>query len=182
MARATWAQRPPCGSPWVLKYPSCHQMITQTIPETIEGFQKQSKVEKILGATKQPIQRENGLLLTGGGRPGVPGVWTWEPPMGEGVHIHGKSCSGPRSKSKHSGRNTKRSFDPTPPHPCPHPPQNGVPGCWGDRGVKIEKFIGGSFLSKNDDSTRCLIPYLGVCYANDPEKGGGGVCNACTCA
>ena len=30
MARATWAQWPVRGSPWALKYPYCHQMITQT--------------------------------------------------------------------------------------------------------------------------------------------------------
>ena len=29
MARARWAQWPLCGSPWGLKYPYCHQMITQ---------------------------------------------------------------------------------------------------------------------------------------------------------
>ena len=32
MARARWAQWPLHGSPWVLKYPYCHQMITQTHP------------------------------------------------------------------------------------------------------------------------------------------------------
>ena len=32
MARARWAQWPLHGSPWVLKYPHCHQMITQTHP------------------------------------------------------------------------------------------------------------------------------------------------------
>ena len=32
MARARWAQWPLRGSPWVLKYPYCHQMITQTQP------------------------------------------------------------------------------------------------------------------------------------------------------
>ena len=30
MARARWAQQPLRGSPWVLKYPYCHQIITQT--------------------------------------------------------------------------------------------------------------------------------------------------------
>ena len=30
MARGTWAYRLLCGSLWVLKYPYCHQMITQT--------------------------------------------------------------------------------------------------------------------------------------------------------
>ena len=29
MAQATWAYRPLRGSPWVLKYPYCHQMTTQ---------------------------------------------------------------------------------------------------------------------------------------------------------
>ena len=32
MARARWAQWPLHGSPWALKYPYCHQMITQTHP------------------------------------------------------------------------------------------------------------------------------------------------------
>ena len=32
MARARWAHWPLLGSPWALKYPYCHQMITQTHP------------------------------------------------------------------------------------------------------------------------------------------------------
>ena len=32
MARATWAQWPLCGPPWVLKHLHCHQMINQTHP------------------------------------------------------------------------------------------------------------------------------------------------------
>ena len=32
VARARWAQWPLRGSPWALKYPYCHQMITQTDP------------------------------------------------------------------------------------------------------------------------------------------------------
>ena len=32
VARARWSQWPLRGSPWVLKYPYCHQMITQTHP------------------------------------------------------------------------------------------------------------------------------------------------------
>ena len=32
MARARWAQRPLCGSPWVFNYLYCPQMITQTHP------------------------------------------------------------------------------------------------------------------------------------------------------
>ena len=32
MARAIWAEQPLRGSPWVLKYPYCHQIITQTHP------------------------------------------------------------------------------------------------------------------------------------------------------
>ena len=31
-AQATWAQRPLRGSPWVLKFPYHHQMITHTDP------------------------------------------------------------------------------------------------------------------------------------------------------
>ena len=40
MAQATWAWRPLRGSPWVLKYPYCHQMITQITPGATEGFWK----------------------------------------------------------------------------------------------------------------------------------------------
>ena len=32
MARAIWACRPLGGSQWVLKYPYCHSIITQTHP------------------------------------------------------------------------------------------------------------------------------------------------------
>ena len=32
MARAIWAWWPLRGSPWVLKYPYCHEIITQTHP------------------------------------------------------------------------------------------------------------------------------------------------------
>ena len=32
MARAMWAQQPLRGSPGVLEYPYCHQMMTQTHP------------------------------------------------------------------------------------------------------------------------------------------------------
>ena len=32
MAWGTWAQRPIRGSLWVVKYPYCHQMTTQTHP------------------------------------------------------------------------------------------------------------------------------------------------------
>ena len=46
MARARWAQRPLLGSPWVLKHPYCHQMITQTQPGQRKGFGKGRNVKK----------------------------------------------------------------------------------------------------------------------------------------
>ena len=46
MARARWAQWPLRGSPWVLKYPYCHQMITQTHPRgNRRGFGKSGNVK-----------------------------------------------------------------------------------------------------------------------------------------
>ena len=74
-------------------------------------------------------------------RPGTPA-------MGWGVHVQEKSCPGPGSKSTHSTQNTQRSFDPPPPDTHPHtfppPPKRGT-RVRGAKGVKNEKFIGGSF-------------------------------------
>ena len=102
--------------------------------------------KKVSRATKQPIQCENGLVLTpegpywGGGRLGIPGVGTWDPTMGNGVHVQ-ESSAGPRSKYTHSGHNTQRRFDPPPPQ------KKGYAGAAGaGAGVRIQKIIGGSFL------------------------------------
>ena len=43
------------------------------------------------------------------------------PPWVRGSIYKKKICTGPRSKSTHSGRNKQRSFDPPPPAP-PQPP------------------------------------------------------------
>ena len=52
------AWRSLCGSPWVLKYPYCHQMITQTHPRAKEGFPKMSNFRKFSCATKLPTQQQ----------------------------------------------------------------------------------------------------------------------------
>ena len=43
MARVRWAQWPLRGTPWALKYPYCHQVITQTQPRGNRRFSE--KVE-----------------------------------------------------------------------------------------------------------------------------------------
>ena len=57
---ATWAQRLLHGSPWVLKYPYCDQVITQTssnqILEATEWFQKKSSFEKFYCLQHYPKQ------------------------------------------------------------------------------------------------------------------------------
>ena len=85
--------------------------------------------------------------------------------MGYKVHIQDENSSGPRSKYTQSGHNTQRSFD--------RPPKK-VPRCRGVRGSKSKKIIGGHFWSENDDFTKSytLETYIGVCYANDPNKEG----------
>ena len=45
MAGARWAPWPLRGSPWVLKYLYCHQMITQPVLRATKGFWKKSKFE-----------------------------------------------------------------------------------------------------------------------------------------
>ena len=57
MARARWAQWPLCGFPWALKYPYCHQMITQTHSGGEEGFPKKSKCENSIAFGKSTSQR-----------------------------------------------------------------------------------------------------------------------------
>ena len=54
------------------------------------------------------------------------------------------------SLNQRSGNNMQRTDPPTP------RPKNLYPGNWGGggRGVKIEKSIGGQFVSQNDDFTR----------------------------
>ena len=51
------------------------------IPGATEGFRKTSNFEKFSGASKQPIQRENGQVLTGKGPLGelTGGTWSLVP-------------------------------------------------------------------------------------------------------
>ena len=149
MARATWAQRPLRGSLWVLKYPYCHQMMTQTHPRgDRRGSEKKSRTSKNFHL----IQRENGQVLTAsaGGQPGEFGPGT--PATGQGCMVQEKKSSGPRSESTHRGHNTQRKFDPTHPTPIPPHPKYGVPSYGG--GSKSKKSLGDQFVSQNDEFTR----------------------------
>ena len=61
MTRATWAQRPLRGSLWVLKYPYCHQMITQTHPTGDKRISASQNLKNSIAfgkATSQRICRE----------------------------------------------------------------------------------------------------------------------------
>ena len=48
MAPATWAKGPLFGSPWVLKYLYCHQMITQTHPKGDGTVSEKIELQKLL--------------------------------------------------------------------------------------------------------------------------------------
>ena len=110
-----------------------------------------------------------------GGRPGVPGVRTRDPHHGLGGPCTRKSCPGLGSNSTHSSHNTQSSFDPPPPRHPPHPPpQKGVPGYGGVKGSKTKNSLGIIFSPKMMilQGVGHPVPYLGVSYANDPQKGG----------
>ena len=66
--------------------PYCHQMVNQALPRGNGRFDEKPNFNKLSRATKQPIQCENGQVLTskgpyggGGGGSGVPRVGTREP-------------------------------------------------------------------------------------------------------
>ena len=125
MAQATWARRPLRGSPWVFRYPYCHQMITQTHPKGDERVSEKVKIFQVPLNSLSSVKTAESSPARGqkGGGPGVPRVWTQGPCHGLGVHIQ-KNCSGHGSKSTHSGRNTQRNCDPPP----THTPKRGYPG------------------------------------------------------
>ena len=109
-----------------------------------KGFQKSRILEILQVSLNSLLQRVNGEVLTskdawggGGGDRGYLEFGPGTPAMGYGVHVQEKSCSRPGSKSTHSTQNTQ-----TP--PTPTPPKRGT-RVRGDKGVKNEKFIGGSF-------------------------------------
>ena len=94
-------------------------------------------------------------------RPGTPAI-------GWGVHIQENRFSGPRSKYTHIGHNTQRSF---------HPPskKKGYPGAGGGYGGQNPKNNWGIIVDPKMmilQGVRHRKPYIGVCYANDPKKGG----------
>ena len=88
MARATLAQGPLRGAPWVLKYPYCHKMITQPHPRGNTRVLEKSNSEIFSGAIKTTA----GSVLTGkgpyggGGVLGVPRVGTPDPGTPPWVH------------------------------------------------------------------------------------------------
>ena len=160
------AQRPLCGSPWMLKYPYCHPMITQTHPGVTEGFQKRSNFEKFAGATKQPIERENGPILIGKG-----------PFWGGGGATKGTRSLDPRPppwvRGVHRARvqfHTKR-----PQYAKKSPPRNNKMGYPGGQNSKIHWGI--IFCPKLMilQGVGRRIQYLGVCNTDDPKKWGANV-------
>ena len=58
MARTTCAQRPLCGSLWVLKYPYCHQMIIQTQLRCGRRVRVKLKFKRSSGVPKQYTQQQ----------------------------------------------------------------------------------------------------------------------------
>ena len=102
--------------------------------------------------------------------------------MGYGVNTQEKRCSGPRSKSTHSSHNTQKSFDPPLTPPSMGYPGTGGGGVGGSKSKNQKIHWGIIFCPKMMilQGVRRLIPYLGVCYANETKRGG--VYNACACA
>ena len=126
------------GSPWVLKYPYCHQTI-QPIPGATDVLRKKSNFRKHFQSTHASVKT---AVLTGNGPfPGGGGGGDWGtrsldpglPPLGPRTR---KQLSGPGSDSTHSGHNMQRSFDPpAPPNPPPtQPPKPGYPDNGGGGG------------------------------------------------
>ena len=108
------------------------------------------------------------------------GTWSWDPgppPWVRGSIYKKKVLQDPGPKYTHSGHNTQRSFDPPqPPPPPPTPPKKGYPGA-GGYGVKIQKNHWGIIFGPKKmilHGVKRQKPYIGVCYANGPQKGGGG--------
>ena len=53
----------PAAATWVLQYPYCPQMITQTHPKAERRVSKQPEFGKIFRYHPRAYQRENGLVL-----------------------------------------------------------------------------------------------------------------------
>ena len=103
----------------------------------------------------------------GGGRLGVPRVGTRDPRHGLGGPYTRKNFLKTQLQiHTHSGHNTQRSFDP--------PPQKRVPRCGGYLGQNPKNHWGIIFGPKMMilHGVRRQKPYIEVCYANDPKKGG----------
>ena len=136
---------------------------------------KNRNFKKLSRATKQPRLVLTGKVPCGGGGGGAWGyleLGPGTPAMGQGVHIQEKSSSGPRSKYTHNGYNTQRSFDP---HPTPKKGYPGAGGGGGGRGSKSKKNNWGIIFGPKMmilQGVRRQKPYIGVCYTNDPKKGG----------
>ena len=149
MARAIWAWHPLRGSPWVLKYPYCHSIITQTHP--MGGRRVFEKVEffgNLAGVTKQPssVKTAKSSLARAhrGGRGGAGGTWSSDPgppPWVRGSMYKRKFAPDLGSNPHTAPRIRKEVL--TPP-PTPPPPKRGT-RVRGAKGVKNKKFIGGSF-------------------------------------
>ena len=76
MAQATWARQPLHGSLWVLQYPCCHQMITQTTPGATEGLQKKSRFFQV------PLNSPSKSNFGAFGGPMARATWAQRPPRG----------------------------------------------------------------------------------------------------
>ena len=79
MARAIWAWQPLRGSPWVLKYPYCHQIITQTHPRGNRRVSEKVEFLEILQVSLNSLH--NGNFGTFGGAM-ARAIWAWQPLRG----------------------------------------------------------------------------------------------------
>ena len=110
--------------------------------------------------------------MGGGGATG--GTWSWDPgppPWVRGSMYKKKVLHEP-GPNTHTAATIRKEVL-TPPHPQP---QKGVPRSLGGiRGSKSKKSLGDHFCPKMMilQGVRCQKSYIGVCYVNDPKKGGG---------
>ena len=162
MAHATWAWRLLRGSPWVLKYPYCHQMITQTHPrgdgQVSEKIEFSENCQVTLNSLTSVKTAKSSLArghVGGGGGGATGGTRSWDPGPPPWVRgsIYKKKVLQDLGLNPHTAAAIRKEvLKPPPPTPDPHPPPPAPPpqkrgtrvrGGWG---VKIEKFIRGSFF------------------------------------
>ena len=134
-----------------LKYPCCHQTITQTHPRGNRRALGNVEFSKIFRrrmlARKRPSPHRQGPLAGGGGGR-IPGLQTRDPARGLGVCANEKKLFRTRVQIHiQQAQYTKKILPPP-------PPKKVVPGYGGVEGSKSKNLLWDHFVSQNDDFTR----------------------------